>query len=453
MLDQAKLVAQKIKDAGGRALVVGGFVRDMYMSRVSKDLDVEVYGLSLDQLETVLRQFGTVETVGKAFGVFKVHGLNLDISVPRRDSKNGTGHRGFTVEPDPSMSVTDAARRRDLTMNSIALDPLTGEVFDPFNGRKDIADKVLRATDVKTFGEDPLRALRVAQFAARFGMWPDQELLGLMRQQNMSELPGERLIEEFKKLLLKGMDVKLGLDVMHQGGLLKFFPEIEALVNCPQEPDWHPEGDVFIHTGLVVNVAATLRTGDEAHDMALMFACLCHDFGKPPTTKVEDGKIRAKGHDAAGEAPTRSFLERLRFPLDLTEQVVALVLDHLTPMHFHRQPPKASAYRRLARKLAAKGTTMEMLEKVSRSDSLGRTTPDALAGTFEPGVVFLEKSKDLDLSTKPMNDVVMGRHLLARGMRPGPEFGKVLDKCREVQYETGSTDAEEILTAVLKVHG
>lgn len=444
-----KRIATEVKEAGGRALVVGGYVRDSLIGMESKDIDVEVYGLSVEKLASVLSQFGKVETVGQAFGVLMVRGLDMDFSIPRRDSKVGKGHKGFSVEPDPTMSVEDAARRRDLTMNSLAMDPLTGEILDPFKGVEDIKARRLRATDVTLFGDDPLRALRVVQFAARFEMTPDKTLLRLMQDQNLSELPAERLMEEFRKLLLKGRKPSLGLRALKAGGLLGYFPELDALVGCEQEYEWHPEGDVWTHTLMVVDEAALLRTGDTDHDLKLMMAALCHDLGKPATTTFEDGRIRSKGHEAAGEEPTRSFLKRLRFPKEQTQAVVALVVDHLAPALYPEQGTKAPGYRRLARRLGAAGASIDLLYKVGRADHMGRTTADALSRLYPKGEQFLREARDLEVEVNAPKDVVLGRHLIARGMEPGRHFGELLAKCREVQDETGLTDPETILTQVL----
>jgi tRNA nucleotidyltransferase (CCA-adding enzyme) len=329
------------------------------------------------------------------------------------------------------------------------LDPLTDEIIDLFGGRKDIQSKVLRAVDPATFVEDPLRGLRVAQFAARFEMVPDADLIQLMSRLDLSELPAERLFEEFKKMFLKGRKPGLGILALRDGGLLRFFPEIQALEDCTQEPDWHPEGTVGIHTRLALDAAVEFRTGEERHDLALMLGVLCHDFGKPATTQFEEGRIRSRGHEEAGEAPARAFLERLKAPPDVVETVVVLVRYHLAPGHFQRGDASPAAYRRLARKLASGGASIELLERVSRSDHFGRTTPDALARRFDDGDRFLQQARSVHVEAEAPKDVVLGRHLIARGMTPGPRFGEILERCRRIQDETGWTDAEQILNRAL----
>ncbi len=446
-------IARAIARAGGRTLVVGGFVRDRLLGIESKDLDVEVYGLTIGALEDALRPFGESFAVGKAFGVLRLKGTDADFSLPRRDSRTGRGHRGFLVELDPSMSYAEASRRRDLTINAMALDPLTGEILDPHGGRRDLERKTLRAVDPRTFPEDSLRGLRVAQFAARFEMAPDQELMALCAALDLSDLPGERLLEEFEKLLLKGKRPSLGLEFLRETGLLRFFPEIGAMVGVPQEPEWHPEGTVWVHTLMVVDEAARLRGAGEEEDLALMFGALCHDLGKPSTTVVEGGRIRSPNHEEAGVAPTESFLARLRAPLSLAARVSMLVRHHLAPSNFIKQSASPRAYRRLSRKLAEAGIAAALLERLARADHFGRTTPEALARQFPEGEEFLRRASDLQVLEQAVKEVVLGRHLIARGMVPGPHFAPILERCRSIQDETGLTDPETILDRALAGEG
>ncbi len=385
--------------------------------------------------------------IGRSFGVLQIKGLECDFAMPRRDNKIGRGHKGFQVELDPTLGFDEAARRRDLTINSIGLDVITGEVLDPHGGERDLRARVLRATDPLHFSEDPLRALRVAQFAARFEMSPDDDLIELCRSLDLSELPGERTFEEFRKMLLKGVRPSLGLEFLRVSGLLRFFPELEAMVGVPQDPIWHPEGTVWEHTMLVVDEAANMRLGGEsdAEDLIVMFAALCHDLGKPATTFTEGDRVRSPGHEAEGVEPSRNFLERMRSPTDLIRAVEVLVDTHLAPAQFAHGPAKPKAYRRLARKLDAGGVNLRVLHRLAVADHFGRTTPDALAREFPAGDEFLEKASSLNIEDKADDDVVLGRHLIARGMQPGREFGEILSRCREIQDETGWGDPDKIL--------
>ena len=453
-------VAQRVDEAGGRALLVGGWVRDSLLGLPGKDLDVEVRGLELETLAELLRAFGEIKEIGRSFGVLRVRGIDADFALPRRDSRIGPGHRGIQADVDPHLDATAAARRRDLTINALALDPITGELLDPLGGIDDLRRGVLRACDPQKFGEDPLRAVRVAQFAARFEMQPDAELLWICHDQDLSELSGERIFDELRKLLLKGRRPSLGLELLERTRLLRFFPELDALVGVPQDPTWHPEGDVWVHTCMVVDEAAALRLGDHVRtgglsreiyeeDLALMFGALCHDLGKPATTVADRGRIRSPGHDVAGEGPARSFLQRIRAPHDLIERVRAICRAHLAPALFYQQESTDRAYRRLARRLARSNVSMQLLERVARADHFGRTTEDALARRFPAGDHFVERARLLEVEARAPEDVVQGRHLVARGLRPGPEFSEILERCRAIQDETGWRSPERVLERAL----
>ncbi len=443
-------IASALHAAGGRVILVGGAVRDGLLGLPSKDLDVEVFGMELDSLRTALASFGKVLSVGQSFGVLMVRGLGVDFSLPRRDSKVAPGHRGFEVEFDPLLSFRVASRRRDLTINSMGIDLDTRELLDPHGGRADLEAGTLRATDPNCFGEDPLRGLRVAQIAARFGMEANADLMEVCASLDLSELPGERQNEEFRKLLLKGREPSRGLAFLRSSRLLRYFPELEALIDVPQDPVWHPEGDVWAHTLMSLDRAAELRGPDEGENEALMFAALCHDFGKPATTAQIEGRIRSRGHDRSGAAPTRAFLARLRASSELTEKTVALVEHHLAPALLVEQGATPKAYRRLARKLSHAGVSMRLLERVARADHLGRTTEEATLRSFPAGEAFLAQTDALAVTAEAPHDVVLGRHLIARGQSPSPDFSRVLERCREIQDETGLTDADAILDRVLR---
>ncbi len=442
-------IAARLVREGGRAVLVGGVVRDGLLGEAVKDLDVEVFGLTRERLEAVLGEFGEVITVGQAFGVWRVAGLDVDFSLPRRDNKVAPGHRGFEVECDPNLDFAEAARRRDVSVNSMGIDLATGELLDPHGGLRDLSVGLLRATDPSTFGEDPLRALRVAQFAARFDFAVDDDLYEICSGFDLGELPGERILEEFRKLLSKGRKPSLGFEFLRASDLLSQFPEIAALVGVVQDPEWHPEGDVYIHTLMALDRAVAFREAVGEHALAMMFGVLCHDFGKPATTQTVDGRIRSLGHEAAGLEPTRAFLDRLCASNELHGQVERLVADHLAPAVFFEQGATARAYRRLARKHGEVGLPLTVLEAVARADHFGRTTEDAVAGRFPGGDHFLEQAAALEVASEAPRDVVQGRHLIARGLEPSPEFGRILERCRDLQDETGLRDAEEILSRVL----
>jgi tRNA nucleotidyltransferase (CCA-adding enzyme) len=441
-------VARAVAGAGGRAVLVGGYVRDRLLGIPSKDYDVEIYALGPDTVSDLLGGFGELIQVGRAFGVLRIKGIDADFSLPRRDSKSGSGHRGFDIAFDPNLDFREASRRRDLTVNSIGLDLLSGEILDPHGGRSDLERRRLRATDPAHFAEDPLRGLRVAQFVARLEMAPDDELTALCSRLDLAELPAERIYEELRKLLLKSRKPSLGFEFLGRAHLLRFFPELEALQGVPQDPQWHPEGDVWVHTMMVVDEATMLRQGDE-QDLALMYAALCHDLGKPAVSMQDAGRARAHKHDAVGARLARAFLERLRAPGNLCDQVEALVKYHLAPALFVAQGTTARGYRRLARKLGNAGVNIALLLRVAQADHWGRTTQEAKMRIFPAGDAFLAEAEKASVVEKAPVDVVQGRHLQNRGLEPGPHFGDILARCRDLQDDTGWTDADKILDKVL----
>ena len=449
-------IARACAQAGGRALVVGGWVRDQLLGRegAGGDLDLEVQGLAPEALERVLARFGAVRRVGRAFPVYLVPGLAIDVCLPRTGAP---GEDGAPPGFDPGLPFAEAARGRDLRVNAMAWDPLTGELLDPYGGRRDIAERVLRATDPERFGSDPLRGLRTAQLAARLEMEVDASLRALCAATDLSRVAPERVFGELRRLLLSARQPSRGLALLHETGLLRFFPELLALVGCPQDPRWHPEGDVFVHTLLVVDVAAGARRGapdDLPFDLLLLFGALCHDLGKPATREERDGRIVSHGHCEAGVAVTEGFLERLRAPSALVRGVAALVRHHLAPAQLAAADAPGGgagprAYRRLLRKLRRAGVDAQLLYAVARADHLGRTTDDARRGVFAAGDVFLARARAIDAEAFVHEPVVRGRHLMAHGVLPGPAMGRLLDRCQQIQDETGATDPEEIVARVL----
>ncbi|HEV7890379.1 MAG TPA: HD domain-containing protein [Pyrinomonadaceae bacterium] len=433
-------LARAVREAGGRALMVGGCVRDRLMGRGAKDWDVEVYGVEPERLRELLDRMGRVNIVGEAFTVYKL-GRDLDVSIPRRERKTGRGHRAFYIEGDPAMSVEDAARRRDFTVNAILEDPLDGELLDPFGGRADIESKLLRAVSPETFVEDSLRVLRAAQFAARFGFMVEEKTVELCRSIDLTDLPSERVWGELEKILLAAREPSVGLRWLDTlGATRQLFPEIDALKNVPQEKEWHPEGDVFVHTLLVCDRARELVDDlDYQRRVTVMLAALCHDFGKPSTTEFVEGRIRSRGHEEAGVAPTLSFLDRLRvFTLegyDVRAQTVALVADHLKPGEFYRTREEVTdgAFRRLARRCE-----LELLYRVAKADSLGRNAPWVPRErwfTSDAQEWFIERARELAIERKPPARLLMGRHLVEMGLEPSPLFSKVLDAVYEMQLD------------------
>ena len=425
-------IAETVRNAGGRALLVGGSVRDGLLGRIPRDIDIEVLGLDLDQLRSILEGFGRTHRVGRDFQILKVHSLDVDFSVPE----------------SPDLDFEEAARRRDLTINSMAMDPLSQQILDPHSGRADLEDGLLRATDSARFGEDPLRALRVMRLTSELDMRVDPELLRLCKEQDLDAVAPERIFSEFSRTLEKTHRPSRGLAFLEESRLLRFFPELDRLRGVPQDPEWHPEGDVWTHTLLSVDQAALMRQANE-EDRPLMWAALCHDLGKADRTRIEGGRVRSLGHDTEGSESSRIFLSRLQAPSLLIEQVSLLVRHHLAPALYVAQEAGPRGYRRLARRLAKGQISLELLEQLARADHFGRTTEDARNRSFPAGVEFLQKAAAFSVNKGPEPDVVQGRHLIARGLHPGRDFGEILDQCRAIQDESGEKNPDTILDQVL----
>lgn len=433
-------LARAVRAAGGRALLVGGCVRDALMGEQPKDWDVEVYGIEPQQLRELLDQFGSVNVVGEAFTVYKL-GPDIDVSLPRRDRKTGRGHRAFVIEGDPHMTIEEATSRRDFTVNAILQDPLTGEVVDPFHGRADLQSRILRAVSPEKFGEDSLRVLRAAQFAARFEFQIDPETVDLCRMIDLLDLPSERVWGELEKLLLRARRPSIGLRWLRELHVIEeLFPEIKALQDVPQDPEWHPEGDVFVHTLLVVDRARELIDGlTHPRQVTVMLAALAHDFGKPATTEFIDGRLRSRGHEDAGVEPTLSFLDKLNIHTldgyDVRSQVVALVRDHLKPGEYYKKREEVGdgAFRRLASKCE-----LDLLYRVARADSLGRNADWIPAEKWydaEAQEWFINRARELEIQERPPAPLLLGRHLLEMGLSPGPRVGEITRAVYELQLD------------------
>ena len=454
--EQVINLATAIRAAGGRALLVGGCVRDLLMEVTPKDWDLEIYGLQAARLREVLDEFGPVNVVGEAFSVYKLD-RDLDVSIPRRDRKSGKGHRGFVIEGDPEMDPEEAARRRDFTINAIMQDPLTGKIIDPHDGRADLSNRILRAVSADTFAEDSLRVLRAAQFAARFEFEVDAKTESLCRNTDLSDLPSERIWGEIEKLLLRAQRPSIGFTYLRKFAVLeKLFPEIAALVDVPQDPEWHPEGEVFTHTILVLDRARELIDDlAYAKQVTVMLAALAHDFGKPATTEFIEGRWRSRGHEEAGVAPTESFLNRLNLHslagYDVRSQVLAIVRDHLKPGEFYKKRAEVGdgAFRRLARKCEP-----DLLYRVARADSLGRNSEDVPREKWygaEAQEWFIKRVRELNIEQGPPPPLLMGRHLLELGLPPGPRIGEITQTVYEMQLNNSVRNLEEAKAAAQKL--
>lgn len=444
-------LASQVKERGGRALVVGGAVRDALWSDLKglpmhiKDIDIEVYGIDSSELQNLLQSQHRVDLVGASFAVLKLLDYDIDVSLPRKDSRTGQGHKDFTVQADPFMSYEQAASRRDFTINALSMDPLTGEVIDPVGGLKDLQNKVLRHVS-DAFSEDPLRVLRGAQFAARFAMDLAPETVELCRslRPQAGSLAAERIWEETVKLLQKGISPKKGIETLDQVNWLDIHPELFNLKHVEQDPTWYPEGDVLEHTGHALDYwSKHLRSGDSHKDLVISLAIMCHDFGKATTTKFQEGKWRAIDHDRAGAKLTQDYLHRLN-QIELAKEVIPYVVHHLAPSSLYADRSSKAAIRRLAQKVPS----IETLVTVAHADKAGRPP---LTGDYPAGKWLLEQAEQLNVLNAPMKNLVGGDFLISIGLKPGPIFRDLLVKAYEAQLEGYVSTKEEAENYLKKI--
>ena len=437
MLPEVKVVAELVKRAGGRALLVGGCVRDELLGLKPKDFDIECFGISGQDLQRALEAEFELDLVGISFGVIKLKHLEIDVAMPRRETKLGLGHRAFGMECDPTLTIEEASARRDFTVNAIYKDPLTDEIIDPWNGRADLEKRILRHVSPH-FVEDPLRVLRGMQFVARFDLTPAPETIEVCRGMTPEGLAPERLFGEWGKLLTQGVKISKGLNFLKDVGWVKYYPELEKLIGCKQDPEWHPEGDVWNHTLCCLDAFAVernrLAVGAE-EDLVVGLAVLCHDFGKPRCTAYDPVKkrIRSLGHDEEGVEPTLSFLRRLTNEERLLKEVPPLVRLHMRPFAMWRDKSSDGAIRRLA----AKVVRIDRLIRVAAADDAGRPP---FPSEPEPLRWLVEQAERLRVADSAPKPIVQGRDLIALGMKPGVEFGRILKAAYEAQLDGKFTD-------------
>lgn len=464
-------LCEAVREAGGRAMLVGGSVRDRLLGVESKDFDIEVYGLEPSRLRAVLEQIGQVNTVGEHFSVYKLvsyrpapasnssdsgpathasaQRFEIDVSLPRRESKSGAGHRGFVIEGDPQMSFEEAARRRDFTINAILCDPLTGETVDPYGGREDFEQRVLRAVAADTFVEDSLRVLRAVQLAARFEMTIEPGTVELCRTIDLSDLPRERIWGEIEKLLTLAERPSIGLDAALGLGVLdKLFPEIRALVDRSQADRTYPKLETFNHTKLSLDQAVRLAGGlTKPRRIAIMLGTLCHDLAKPLATMTAGSAIASAAPDKAGVDATRSVLDKLGVyglgGYDVRSQVLALAREHLKPREFYqtRDTTTDGDFRRLAQRV-----DIDLLYRVAKACATAQSSPSSNAEDW-----FIEKARGLGVEHGPPAPVLQGRHLIEAGIEPGPQMGRLLRQVYEFQLDGRIATLEEALAAAFRI--
>lgn len=440
-------IVSMINQEGGRALLVGGAVRDLMLGVKSKDIDIEVYGLTTKELQTILEQFGAVDLVGKSFGVLRLRGLDIDWSLPRKDSQG----RKPRVVVDPHMPFEQSFARRDLTINAMGIDLVTGELIDPFNGRYDLEHRILRVPDPTLFVQDPLRFYRVMQFISRFGMSPDAQLNKIAATMSLKDISIERIEMEFNKLMLKSTHPSWGIRwLKHIKRLPEILPELAATIGVPQPAQYHPEGDVFEHTMQALDASANIPYCDSDEQLLCMYAVLCHDLGKAVTTTEKNGRITSFNHAKEGVALTKAMLKRIMTYKERITCVARLVEYHMEPLTFIKGGAKTPAYKRLALKLAP-CATIEILAKVAIADRRGRN-PDGhepLNITSPDIKKFIAKAKKVGVFNRVEERILQGRDLLDV-VKPGPHLGELVDYAYQLQIEQGIKDKAELKKLVLK---
>jgi len=446
-MNNIKGLATLLKEAGAtRVLLIGGAVIDQIFNRPVKDWDLEVYGLTYNQIVSALTKAGLpANVVGKEFGIVKTawDGFDIDLNIPRRDNRIGKGHRGFLSELDPNMTPKEAGRRRDLTMNSMYQDIETGEIIDPFGGLEDLKSGIVRATDLSTFIEDPLRALRIMQLLPRKGKIVDQSTMELCRSMvdEYSTLAKERVFEEFVKLLMKAPKPSVGLKFLVDSGWIIHFPELEAMIGCYQNPEWHPEGDVWEHTLRVVDFAAVAKEYiPEDWQLTFMFGALCHDIGKPLTT---DSEGKSPGHDIAGVPVAEKFMRRITNDKDIINKVLIIIETHMRPGQLLHQEAGIPAWKRLHNKIR-----LDVVGYMSYCDSVSRFTDEPnFEELHEPSRMALKFFKEFGVSR--IKPILTGKDLIAAGIAEGPEIGQRLSVAYEAQLD-GITDRGALLNIALR---
>ena len=410
-------IAERVADAGGRAYCVGGFVRDKIMGRSCNDVDIEVHGISPEVLKELLGGLGTPLAYGKSFGIYTLAGSGVDVAMPRREKKTGTKHTDFEVDVDPFIGTREAARRRDFTINALMEDILSGEIIDHFGGLDDIKAGVIRHVDDDSFAEDPLRVLRAAMFAARFGFEIAPETIALCRGMDISELSKERVEGELKKALLDSEKPSLFFESLREMDQLDvWFPELKDLIGVEQDPIYHPEGDVWVHTMEVIDRAARYR--DKVSDpYSFMLLALTHDFGKTVTTEFVKGRIHAYDHEKKGLPIAEGFIRRIT-----GEKSVIGYVKNMLPLHMR---PNMQAYSHPAVKstnrLFDAAAEPEDLIWFAMADRPLMVGDDEFSG--DSGFLFERLETYREMMTRPH---VTGSDLIKAGLTPDESFGEIL---------------------------
>ena len=437
--EMAKLIAQKVSEFGGSTYYVGGYVRDEIIGKPNKDIDIEIHGITPQDLRNILSTFGTVKTQGESFGVFALSGYDIDIAQPRKETATGRGHRDFDVSVDPFIGCEKASERRDFTFNALMKNVLTDEIVDCHGGLDDLKNGVIRHVNDKSFIEDPLRVLRAAQFAARFHFQIAEETKDIMQQMDLSTLSSERIYGEMQKALMKSDKPSVFFNILREVGQLNpWFKELNDLIGCEQNPKYHPEGDVWNHTMNVIDNAAKCRE-DAKYPEFFMVSALCHDFGKPSTTKVnEKGVIQSLQHEKEGVDVIRKFLSRVNNNRELEKYVKNMCLLHMQPMRAYEN----NSAKKKTNAMFDKSICPEDLILLSYVDTNGKSperTNDA---------EFLKWCNERveEYNNRMKQPKVMGRDLFALGLPPSPIYSEILESAHKAHLSY--VDKESVLKGI-----
>ena len=449
-------ILKDLQEIGAKPILVGGCIRDHFLNIACKDYDVEIFELNcLDKIQKILQNYGNVKLVGKSFGVLtlKIDSYDFDFALARTEEKIGLGHQDFKVTTNANLTYKQAALRRDFTINSIGYDFCKDEFLDPFNGIEDLKNKKIKHINDNTFIEDSLRVYRAVQFASRFEFTIDIKTIELCKKMLINDdlkyLAKERVFEEFKKLFLKSNKPSIGFELLKQIGVLKYFPELQALINCPQDKEYHPEGDVWIHTLMTLDEMAKIikseNIKDEYRILYLFYATLCHDLGKPFCTEIIKNRITSHKHESLGIEPTISFLSRLTNEKKLIDIILPLVKNHLAPFQLYLDKSSLKAVKRLSLKV-----NIEDLCLVCLADCLGRDIKDK-EKCPKATSWLLEKAKELNIQNTALKPLVQGRDLINLGFKPSKEFKNILDFALDLQIDE-NLNKDDILNKIKNIY-
>ena len=431
MESAARSIARNLRDRGHVAYFAGGCVRDLLRGEVPKDFDIATDA----RPEVVQKLFPRTYAVGAHFGVIVVleNGFQFEVATFRSDGAYLDGRRPIEVH---FATAKEDAARRDFTINGMFFDPEKNEVIDFVDGRTDLEAKIIRAIGdpAQRFAEDRLRMLRAIRFATVLGFEIDPATWNAVAANaaSITAISAERIREELTKIFLSPNRVR-GWDLLDSSGLMRaIVPELEAMKGCEQPPQFHPEGDVFKHTRIMLGLLPAEVS------LPLVFSVLFHDIGKPPTATVdEEGRIRFNGHDRIGAEMTEAIMERLRFSRAEIDATVEAVRQHMV---FKDVPNMRVAK---LKRFMARPTFEDELE-LHRVDC---ASSHAMLDNYE----FLLKKKE-EFANEPIipPPLVRGDDLIALGMKPGPRFGEILEAIETRQLEGALKNREEALAWVRK---